>query len=168
MSSAISSQGPRERVRALRDREVQHFTELRPKSTALLKRAKANMPNGVPTSWMVTLYDHPSIVVQRGAGGSLTDIDGNTYLDFNLADTSMFTGYGVEPIVRAVSERTASGTQFLLPTEDAGQVSRELARRFGLPYWQFTLSSTQANTEAIRVARAFTGRSAVLMFDGKY
>ncbi len=126
------------------------------------------MPNGVPTSWMVTLYEHPSIVVEGGRGGSWTDIDGNTYIDFNLADTSMFTGYGVDAVVHAVSGRVAAGSQFLLPTRDGIEVASELARRFGLPAWQFTLSSTQANTEAIRVARAFTGRTAVLMFDGKY
>jgi glutamate-1-semialdehyde 2,1-aminomutase len=156
------------RVRALREREAERFTELRPRSTAMLESARKSMPNAVPTSWMATLYEHPSIVVDGGTGGSFTDVDGNTYLDFNLADTSMFTGYGVEAIVEAVSDRVASGTQFLLPTEDAAAVSDELARRFGLPYWQYTLSSTQANTEAIRVARAVTGRSNVLMFDGKY
>jgi glutamate-1-semialdehyde 2,1-aminomutase len=126
------------------------------------------MPNGVPTAWMVTLYAHPSIVVERGSGGSFVDVDGNAYVDFNLADTSMFTGYGVEPIVEAVRERIMAGPQFLLPTTDADEVAAELGRRFGLASWQFTLSSTQANTEAIRVARAATGRTAVLMFDGKY
>jgi glutamate-1-semialdehyde 2,1-aminomutase len=127
-----------------------------------------SMPNGVPMSWMVTLHDHPSIVVQGGSGGSFTDVDGNAYIDFNLADMSTFTGYGSEAVVRSVSERLEEGAQFLLPTPDAAVVSLELARRFGLPLWQFTLSSTQANTEAVRVARAFTGRSNVLMFDGKY
>ncbi len=126
------------------------------------------MPNGVPTSWMVTLYDHPPIVVERGSGGSFTDVDGNAFLDFNLADTSMFTGHGVAAIVRAAADRVSAGSQFLLPTLDGVEVSLELARRFGLPLWQFTLSATQANTEAIRVARAVTGRSTVLMFDGKY
>jgi glutamate-1-semialdehyde 2,1-aminomutase len=48
------------------------------------------------------------------------------------------------------------------------EVAVELGKRFALPSWQFTLSATQANTEAIRVARAVTGRSTVLMFDGKY
>ncbi len=81
---------------------------------------------------------------------------------------SMFCGYAPEPLVRAVSERMASGNQFLLPTEDALVVSEELGRRYGLPKWQFTLSASQANTEAIRVARASTGRDKVLMFDGKY
>ena len=152
----------------LRDREARRFAELRPRGAALLERAGARMPNGVPMSWMVSLHDHPSIVVDGGRGGSFTDVDGNVYLDFNLADMSTFTGYGAEAVVRAVSERVKEGAQFLLPTRDAEAVSLELAGRFGLPLWQFTLSSTGANTEAIRVARAFTGRSAVLMFDGKY
>jgi glutamate-1-semialdehyde 2,1-aminomutase len=126
------------------------------------------MPNGVPTSWMATLYEHPPIVVKEGSGGAFRDVDGNAYLDFNLADTSMYTGHGVEAVARAAGERVAAGSQFLLPTEDAAEVAEELGRRFGLPSWQFTLSATQANTEAIRVARAVTGRSVVLMFDGKY
>jgi glutamate-1-semialdehyde 2,1-aminomutase len=162
------SQIPRERIRALRERELERFAELRPRGMSLLERARPSMPNGVPTSWMATLYDHPPIVVERGSGAAFSDIDGNAYLDFNLADTSMFAGHGLEAVARAAAERVAAGSQFLLPTEDGVEVALELARRFGLPSWQFTLSATQANTEAIRVARAFTGRSVVLMFDGKY
>jgi glutamate-1-semialdehyde aminotransferase len=70
--------------------------------------------------------------------------------------------------VRAVSERIAGGSQFLLPSEDALWVSGELGRRWGLPSWQFTLSATLANTEAIRIARHHTGRPTLLMFAGKY
>jgi glutamate-1-semialdehyde 2,1-aminomutase len=157
-----------ERVEAIRERELQRFVELRPRSTRLLEGARANMPSGVPMAWMVALYRHPPLVVERGSGAGFTDIDGNGYLDFNLADTSMFTGYGIEAFARTVAEHAASGPQFLLPTEDAPEVAAELSRRFGLQSWQFTLSATQANTEAIRVARAVTGRSTVLMFDGKY
>lgn len=167
-TAGVASQVPRERVRALRERETGRFAELRPRGTRQLERAGASMPNGVPTSWMATLYDHPPIVVQEGSGGAFRDVDGNAYLDFNLADTSMYTGHGVEAVARAAGERLAAGSQFLLPTEDAAEVAEELGRRFGLPSWQFTLSATQANTEAIRVARAVTGRSVVLMFDGKY
>jgi glutamate-1-semialdehyde 2,1-aminomutase len=81
---------------------------------------------------------------------------------------SMFCGYAPEPIVRAVSERVAAGSQFLLPTEDAVWVAEELGRRWGLPKWQFTLSASQANVEVIRVARVATGRPKVLLFEGKY
>jgi glutamate-1-semialdehyde 2,1-aminomutase len=126
------------------------------------------MPNGVPVTWMATLHEHPPIVVERGSGATFADLDGNVYLDFNLADTSMFTGHGAERLAQAVAERVLAGSQFLLPTEEAAAVATALGRRFGLPSWQFTLSATQANTEAIRVARAATGRTGVLMFDGKY
>jgi glutamate-1-semialdehyde aminotransferase len=119
-------------------------------------------------TWMSELYTHPPIFVDAGHGGTFTDIDGNTYIDFNLADTSMFTGYGVEAISEVVAKRVKDGSQFLLPTQDAVEVATRLAARFGLPFWQFTLSATQANVEAIRTARALTGRDAVLMFDGKY
>ena len=166
--AATMSESRREQRSALRDRELRRFSELRPRSMRWLERARPNMPNGVPMAWMATMYQHPPIVVERGSGAAFTDIDGNAYLDFNIADTSMFTGYGLEPLTRAVAERVAAGPQFLLPTEDGVEVAVELAKRFGLPSWQFTLSATQANMEAIRVARAVTGRSAVLMFDGKY
>ena len=157
-----------ERLAELRERELRRFAELRPRGEALLAQARKSMPNGVPMTWMAALYEHPPIMVERGNGETFTDVDGNEYVDFNLADTSMFTGYGIEAFARTVGERAAAGPQFLLPGEDAATVAEELARRFGLPLWQFTLSATLANTEAIRLARAMTGRTTVLMFDGKY
>jgi glutamate-1-semialdehyde 2,1-aminomutase len=159
---------PRERIEALRERELERFAELRPRGMRMVEEARAVMPNGVPMTWMVSIYEHPPVVVGRGAVARFTDVDGNDHLDFNLADTSIFGGHGAEPVVRAVADRVAGGSQFLLTTEDAARVATELGRRFGLPAWQFTLSATQANTEAIRIARAITGRATVLMFDGKY
>jgi glutamate-1-semialdehyde 2,1-aminomutase len=158
----------RERLGTLRDRELARFAELRPRGTALLERARAHMPNGAPMTWMGWIYGHPPLVATTGRGARFTDLDGIEYLDFNLADTSMFAGYGVEALTRVVAERVEAGPQFLLPTEDAIAAAAALAGRFGLPQWQFTLSATQANVEVLRIARAITGRPAVLMFDGKY
>ena len=56
----------------------------------------------------------------------------------------------------------------MLPTEDAAWAGEELARRFGLPLWQFTLSATDANRFAIRICRAVTGRPKILVFNGCY
>jgi glutamate-1-semialdehyde 2,1-aminomutase len=117
------SQVPREQLHALREREMRRFTELRPRSMRFLESARPNMPNGVPMAWMATLYQHPPIVVERGSGTAFTDIDGNSYLDFNLADTSMFSGHGVEAVARATAERVPGGSQFLLPTEDSAEVA---------------------------------------------
>jgi glutamate-1-semialdehyde aminotransferase len=126
------------------------------------------MPNGVPMSWLRTSYDHLPLFVETAEGSRLRDVDGHEYADFNIADMSMFTGYGPAPVVEAVSRQVAAGSQYLLPTEDSIWVAGELGRRYGLPLWQFTLAATSANTEVIRIARTTTGREHVLFFDGKY
>jgi len=58
--------------------------------------------------------------------------------------------------------------QFTLPVEESIWVAEEMGRRFGLPRWQFTLSATTANVEAIRLARFATGRPMIVMFEGHY
>src|SRR6478735_11572778 len=158
----------RERVRELKNAEDARFAATHPKSAALIERGRAVMPNGVPMAWQVGSYHHLPMWVAEGKGTRLVDVDGNAYVDFNIADLSMFCGYSPEPLLRAVNQQMARGNQFLLPTEDAIVVSEELARRWGLPKWQYTSSATHANTEAIRVARVATGREKVLMFEGKY
>lgn len=155
-------------VKRLKDREDATFAAARPRSAELIVRAREVMPNGVPMAWHVGSYHHLPIWVAEGHGAHFIDVDGHEYRDFNIADMSMFCGYAPEPLVRAVADRMSRGNQFLLPTEDAIVVSAELARRFGLPKWQYTSSATHANTEAIRVARVVTGREKVLLFDGKY
>ncbi len=157
-----------ELVRALKNAEDARFRDEHPRSHALRERARESMPNGVPMAWHMSSYHHEAPWVAEGRGARFTDVDGHTYHDFNIADLSMFCGYAPEPLVRAVGDRMARGHQFLLPNEDAIVVSEELARRFGLPKWQYTLSASQANTEAIRVARVVTGRDKVLLFDGHY
>ena len=156
------------RVRDLMDRETRRFVKARPRSIALLERGRASMPNGVPMQWFFSSYSHPAMFVAEGEGSRFRDVDGHEYADFNIADMSMFCGYAPEPVVRAVSDRVGAGSQFLLPSEDAIVVAEELARRWGLPKWQFTLSASQANVEVIRIARVATGRPKVLLFEGKY
>ena len=158
----------RQKLQELKEREDARFVQTHAGSIALWERAKAVMPNGVPMSWLRTSFDHPPVFVDEGKGGRFRDVDGNDYADFNIADMSLFTGYAPEPVVEAVSRRVAAGAQFMLPNEDGIWVAEELGRRYGLPKWQFTLSATHANTEAIRVARVATGRDKVLFFDGKY
>ena len=126
------------------------------------------MPNGVPCSWMAAFYPGTEIFVARGDGATFTDVDGNRYLDMTQCDLSMVCGFGPAPIARAVAERFANGSHFLLPTEDAIAVCRLLRARFGMAAWQFTLSASAANTEAFRIARRATAKDKVLIFSGKY
>ena len=88
------------------------------------------------------MYGHGAIFASTGTGARFRDVDGHEYVDFNLADMSLFCGFAPEPVAQAVASRAASGGQFLLPTEDAIAVSEALAARYRLPYWQFTLAAT--------------------------
>jgi glutamate-1-semialdehyde 2,1-aminomutase len=155
-------------IAALKAREDARFAETHPRCIQAWRRAEQVMPNGVPMSWLRTSYDHPPLWVDDAKGARFRDVDGNEYADFNIADMSMFAGYGPDRVVEAVTRRMGAGSQFLLPNEDSVWVAEELGRRYGLPQWQFTLSATHANLEAIRVARAMTGREKVLFFHGKY
>jgi glutamate-1-semialdehyde 2,1-aminomutase len=168
MSGTAAGGIDRGRLREIKAREDAAFVAARPRSAELWARARGSMPNGVPMSWHRSSYDHPPLFVEEGSGSRFRDVDGNEYADFNIADMSMFGGYGPEPVVEALARRAAQGTQFLLPNEDSIWVAEELGRRYGLPKWQFTLAATGANGEAIRTARALTGRQQVLFFEGKY
>jgi glutamate-1-semialdehyde aminotransferase len=139
------------RVLELKRREDSWFASTHPRSLELRARARRTMPLGVPLSWMSFLYDHPPLFVDAAEGAHFTDVDGHRYLDMSLGITVASTGHTAEPIVRAVAERMTKGIQFHLPTEDAAIVSEELARRWGLPKWQYQLSATQANTDALEV-----------------
>jgi glutamate-1-semialdehyde 2,1-aminomutase len=108
------------------------------------------------------------IFVAGGEGAHFEDVDGRRYLDLCLGDTGAMTGHAPPAAVRAASARLAQGATFMLPTEDAVFVGEELRRRFGLPLWQITLSATDANRFAIRLARGVTGRRRVLVFNYCY
>jgi len=157
----------RARIGELHAREAARFREARPRTQAMLARARAHMPNGTPMAWMAH-YGDPLAYIDHGQGPGFTDVDGFSYLDFNASDMAMFCGHANPAIVAAVRARVARSTQFLLPTEESVAVAEELARRYPVPLWQFTLSATQANTEAIRLARAVTGREVVVLFEGHY
>ncbi|HLQ55549.1 MAG TPA: aminotransferase class III-fold pyridoxal phosphate-dependent enzyme [Streptosporangiaceae bacterium] len=157
----------RARIGELHGRELARFRQDRPRTLAMIDRARAHMPNGVPMAWMASDNDQP-VYVDHGHGPGFTDLDGFSYVDFNASDMAMFCGHANPAIVRAVQEQAARSTQFLLPTEASAEVAEELARRYPVPQWQFTLSATQANTEVIRLARAVTGREVVVLFQGHY
>src|SRR5260221_11239136 len=81
---------------------------------------------------------------------------------------AMFCGHANPAIVAAVQAQVARSTQFLLPTEASVEVAEELARRYPVPQWKFTLSATQANTEGMRQARAVTSREGIVLFHRYY
>src|SRR5579859_4229575 len=157
----------RARIGELYAAELARFRQARPRSLAMIDRARAHMPNGVPMAWMVTDND-PPVYIDHGQGPGFTDLDGFGYVDFNASDMAMFCGHANPAIVAAVQAQAARSPHFLLPTVASFEVAEKLPRRYPVPQWQFTLSASQANTEAIRLARAVTGRDVVVLFQGHY
>jgi glutamate-1-semialdehyde 2,1-aminomutase len=164
----MSTQINRARLSELMKRENERFRAEHPKSAELFARGKTSMAGGVPMSWMSKWPGDFPLFVESAQGARFTDVDGKTYVDLCLGDTGAMTGHSPEPTVRAVRDQLAKGITAMLPTEDSLIVSTELARRFGLPLWQFTLTATDANRHAIRYARLITGRDKVMVFDRCY
>ena len=158
----------RTRLAELRQREDARFLALHPKSGQLFEQGKKNMPGGVPMSWMAKWPGAYPVFVESAKGARFSDVDGNTYIDFCLGDTGSMTGHSPDATVAAIREQVGKGITAMLPTQDAAIVSAELARRFGLPLWQFTVSATDANRHVIRYSRMITGRQRVVVIDRCY
>ena len=158
----------RGRLAALLAGEERRFHESHPQSFALYQRARRSLLEGVPMHWMVRWAGGFPLFVTGGEGAYLTDVDGHRYLDLCLGDTGAMTGHAPAATVEAVRAQAGRGFTFMLPTEDAVWVGEELARRFGLPYWQFAVTATDANRFALRVAREITGRPKILVFNWCY
>jgi glutamate-1-semialdehyde 2,1-aminomutase len=158
----------RDHLKKLNAREEERFLALHPKSGELFKKAKEVMPGGVPMSWMAKWPGAYPIFVDSARGAHFTDVDGNEYIDLCLGDTGSMTGHSPAATVEAINAQLKRGMTAMLPTEDAVLVSRELARRFGLPLWQFTVTATDANRHVIRYARLITDRSKIIVIDKCY
>jgi glutamate-1-semialdehyde 2,1-aminomutase len=156
------------RLKLLHAREEERFLSRTPKSRELFEKAKGVMPGGVPMSWMTKWPGKYPLFVASAQGAHFVDVDGNEYIDLCLGDTGSMTGHSPAPTVAAISSQLKKGMTAMLPTDDAVAVSSELARRFGLPLWQFTVSATDANRHAIRYSRLITGKSKVIVIDRCY
>lgn len=148
--------------------ERQVFIDNHPYSHQLFQAAQKNLLGGVPMNWMVKWAGDFPLFVDQAKGAHFTDVDGHSYLDLCLGDTGAMTGHAPAEALETIIERIKNGTTLMLPTEDAIFVGKELQRRFGLPYWQFALTATDANRFSIRLARHITGRPKVLVFNWCY
>ena len=147
-------------------REREQFDDTHRRSKELHEAARSSLVAGVPMSWMTMWPGGFPLYLERAHGATVVDVDGNEYADFCVGDTGAMAGHSSEPTMRALAG--VEGITAMLPTEDAAWVGAELARRFGVRYWQFSLTATDANRWMLRICRQVTGRPRVAMFSWCY
>lgn len=154
----------RDRLRHLLARETSQAAARNPRSHAAYQAA-GHLFGRVPMTWMNKNAAAFPLYLRGARGARVEDIDGHAYVDFCLGDTGAMAGHSPAPVAAAVDRRyrEQGGATAMLPTEDAEWVGAELTRRFGLPRWSFSLTATDANRWAIRLARAVTGRPKILV-----
>jgi len=158
----------RPRLQSLMDREQNKFVADRPKSAALFERARKSLLGGVPMNWMAKWAGAFPPFVREARGAEFFDVDGHRYIDLCLGDTGAMTGHSPSATVTAVEQQARRGITLMLPSEDSIIVGEELQQRFGLPFWQFALTATDANRFSIRLARHITQRPKILVFNWCY
>ena len=138
-------------------------------SSRMLARARQSIAGGDSSTMRVLPY-HIPLVADRGEGAHLWDIDGNKYLDLNMAYGPLLLGHCPKPVVEAVIRQISErGSQLGFPTEITMRVAEKLKRLFpGMELLRFANSGTEACASAVRVARVHTGRRKLVMFEGHY
>ncbi len=149
-------------------RELLEFTRLHPRSGECYRQGSEHYLYGAPLHWMQQWSGSYPVYVAKAQGARVEDVDGNNYIDFALGDSGAMYGHANPATVKAISNQLAKGSTFMLPTEESLWVGKELARRFGLRYWQLTTSATDANRFVLRLCRMITGRNKVLTFNWNY
>ena len=166
MTIQESYQLDRARIAELTEREQRRLDDSTPGSQAMFERARKALAGGVASAYQGR--EPWPIYLERGVGSRVWDVDGNERVDFHNAFGSMPQGHAHPAITKAVRKRLELGTHFAAPTEDAIVVAEELTRRFGIPRWRFVNSGSEATMDAIRIARAATGRETIVKIFGSY
>ncbi|MCX8505078.1 MAG: transaminase [Alphaproteobacteria bacterium] len=156
------------KIQQILSEEAGLFRQRTPNSYATHSRAKVNWLSGVPMHWMVDWQLEYPVYIADAQGITLTDVDGNRYLDFCLGDTGSMFGHTPPPMAEALSNAAQHGLTTMLPSPDAEQVGEMLRDRFGMTAWQITATASDANRAIIRWCRAITQRKKILVYNQCY
>ena len=149
------------------DRQIAEYMDNHPRSREMFTRAQASLPGGNTRTGVH--YDPYPVYADHGEGVHLIDLDGNRLLDFVNNNTALILGHAHPEVVAALQERIALGTGFSRPLALEVEMAEFLKNRVAsFEKVRFCSSGTEAVLNAIRAARAFTGRNRIAKFEGAY
>src|SRR5512135_157796 len=140
------------------------------RSEKIFRRAQRIIPGGVnsPVRAWKAVGGQP-LVIDRGKGSYIFDLDGKRYIDFVASWGPLILGHAHSKIVQAVRQRAAKGFTFGAPTDGEARLAEKVRQQMpSVQMLRLVSSGTEATMSALRVARAFTGRSKIVKFDGCY
>jgi len=139
------------------------------KSRELYEEARRNLPSGASSNIRVSSHDPFPILFRNGRGSHVIDVDGNEYVDLLSSYGATVLGHANPAIIRAIQQQIENGTMLGTTTELEIQVAKKI--RSASPAAEmvsFSNTGTEATMEAIRIARASTGKDKILKFEGHY
>jgi glutamate-1-semialdehyde 2,1-aminomutase len=154
------------RANELAEKETARLLERTPGSKQLFERAVHSMPSGVASNFQAG--DPYPVYLDRGHGSKVWDVDGTEYLDFHGGFGVNVVGHAHPKIVEAIRRVADRGIHFAVTTETTVALAEAICERFQLEQMRFVNSGTEATMDAIRVARAATGRDKIIKMEGSY
>ncbi len=147
-------------------KENQRLLERTPASAKLHERAVRSLPNGVASNFQAN--DPYPVYLKQGKGSSVWDVDDNEYRDFHGGFGVNVVGHAHPKIVEALKKAAEGAIHFAVTTEVTVALAEQICERFQLEQMRFVNSGTEATMDAIRVARAATGRDRIVKMEGSY
>jgi glutamate-1-semialdehyde 2,1-aminomutase len=154
------------RANEIAGREAARLMERTSASKRLFERASRSMPNGVASNFQAG--DPYPVYLSRGSGSHVWDVDGTEYADFHGGFGVNVVGHAHPKIVEAIRKVADQGIHFAVTTESTVALAEAICERFELEQMRFVNSGTEATMDAIRVARAATGRDRIIKMEGSY
>lgn len=154
------------RAGEMTESERASYEQRTPASRALYERAEPSMPFGVASSFQAG--DPYPIYLKGGRGSHVTDVDGNDYIDLHNGFGTMVVGHAHPQVRAAIEAAAANGTHFAATTAAAIELAEEIKRRFRIDKVRFTNSGTESTMDAVRLARAASGKDVLLKVEGSY
>ena len=148
------------------EEELESFKRRTKASAKAFANAKKVIPFGVNSNYRYT--DPYPVYIRKGKGSRVWDVDGNEYIDFNMAFGALVAGHSHPVLARALKERVAEGTIYGFESDEAAPLAAHMCRRFRVDKIKLSMTGLDSTLFAVRLARAVTGRAKILKFEGCY
>ncbi|MFC7046036.1 aspartate aminotransferase family protein [Halobacteriaceae archaeon GCM10025711] len=143
------------------------YRERTPTSETLYAETGDHVPAGVASTYRA--WEPYPLFIERAEGAYLHDVDGNSYVDFDMNNCAGMSGHAHPAVTDAVTDQLQRGTLYTHPHRLLAEAAAELKKRWdAVDQVRFTNSGTESTMHAIRVARAYTGKDKLLKIEGSY